>query len=83
MARPSTALTHAPGKLIRTLERDAHKYHFPGSASIQNKDILNDVYAGVNQTTFEVIKLMRVPNRLELDACRLLALFMNIFRETD
>jgi hypothetical protein len=48
-----------------------------------NRTLLNDSYFGVTIQTLDEILRIKKPSKLALEACKLLCLFVNLFREHD
>ena len=49
----------------------------------QQREKLNEVFRAVNVTTLDEIARIRKPSIAAFEACRLLCLFVNIFRESN
>ena len=49
----------------------------------ENKEILNEAYKEVTVLILEDIQRIKKPSKLVFEACRLLCLFINIFRDKD
>lgn len=50
---------------------------------MKNWDLLNETYQEVNISVLEEIQIIKRPTKFEFDACRLLCLFLNSFKEQD
>jgi hypothetical protein len=48
-----------------------------------NKTLLNSVYKEMTVLTLDDIQRIKKPSKLAFEACRLLCLFVNTFREKD
>lgn len=51
------------------------------SAAFSWKKLLSQVYSKVSSQTFDEISRLKKPSKLAFDSCKLLAMFVNMFRE--